>query len=92
MSYIHEQYGFTPLHCAAESGSLDVLKLLLDKGAKVNAEDNVRKLKTRIVHVRNYVKTKTHFYNCFSLRYSCRTTPRRYIMLHLKDVWMPWIY
>jgi len=31
----------TPLHEAAKEGSLEVVKLLLDKGAEVNAKDNV---------------------------------------------------
>ena len=32
--------GYTPLHEAASSGSLDSLKILLDAGAKVNVKSN----------------------------------------------------
>ena len=34
----HGQHGGTSLHCAAEMGHLDVLKLLLDRGASPNLE------------------------------------------------------
>ena len=32
----------SPLHCAAINGHVGVTKLLLEKGAKVNAKDKVR--------------------------------------------------
>ena len=35
------QDGWTPLHWAAQKGSLEVVKLLLDKGVDVNAKTNV---------------------------------------------------
>jgi hypothetical protein len=35
------QHGRTPLHVAAQNGCLDVVLLLLDKGAKTEAADEV---------------------------------------------------
>lgn len=35
------QDGFTPLHVAAQSGRPDICKLLLEKGADLNAVDEV---------------------------------------------------
>jgi len=33
-------YGWTPLHCAAFNGRLEVPKFLIEKGADVNAKNN----------------------------------------------------
>ncbi len=35
------QDGRTPLHLAAEKGHPEIIKLLIDKGAKVDIKDNV---------------------------------------------------
>lgn len=34
--------GFTPLHCAAESGKKEMVALLLDKGADINARNDIQ--------------------------------------------------
>ena len=36
------QYGYTPLHKVADSGHLDSVRLLLDRGADKEAKDKVR--------------------------------------------------
>lgn len=33
-----DEYGWTPLHHAAKKGSVDIAKLLINKGANVNAK------------------------------------------------------
>ena len=35
------QYGYTPLHDAASSGNPEVVKMLLDKGCDINAQNKV---------------------------------------------------
>ena len=35
------QNGYTPLHIAASSGNDDAVKMLLEKGANIDAVDNV---------------------------------------------------
>ena len=35
------QSGWTPLHCATSSGHVDIAKMLMDKGADINAVDEV---------------------------------------------------
>ena len=40
VNYKSKSNGFTSLHYATSSGSVDVVKLLLDKGADINALDN----------------------------------------------------
>ena len=40
VNYKSKSNGFTSLHYASSSGSVDVVKLLLDKGADINALDN----------------------------------------------------
>ena len=40
MSHI-TQYGYTPLHVASSVGQLDCVRLLLDRGAAIEAKDNV---------------------------------------------------
>jgi ankyrin repeat protein len=49
VKYIDEQdttliIGCTAMHYAAQSGSIDIVKALLDKGAKANAQDNSKAL------------------------------------------------
>jgi hypothetical protein len=40
------QYARTPLHYAAEGGHTEVVSLLLDKGANIEAKDKVCRLQT----------------------------------------------
>ena len=35
------QYGRTPLYCAAECGHLQIIELLLSKGAEIDSKDKV---------------------------------------------------
>lgn len=37
----HQQNGYAPLSAAARGGHLEIVKLLLDKGADMSAENNV---------------------------------------------------
>ena len=41
ITVVFPQGGDTPLHCAVESGREDVVKFLVEKGANVNAVNNV---------------------------------------------------
>ena len=43
MKYMYWQFGKTPLHEASCYGRVDVIGLLLEKEANVNAVDNVSK-------------------------------------------------
>ena len=44
MCFVLLQYGWTPLHRAAESGEVASIECLLNKGAKIDQGDNVRYL------------------------------------------------
>jgi ankyrin repeat protein len=37
---VKDKFGFTPLHDAAEEGQKEIVKLLITKGADVNAQKN----------------------------------------------------
>jgi len=41
---MHIQSKRTPLHWSALSGRLELANLLIDRGSKVNAQDEVRKI------------------------------------------------
>ena len=41
MKYMYWQYGRTPLHIASIEGHGSIVHLLLEKGANINAVDNV---------------------------------------------------
>ena len=48
--------GWTPLHCAATEGHIEVAELLLEKGANANAQDNSRM--TPLDYARNFGNTE----------------------------------
>ena len=39
--HIHWQEGYKPLYVASQDGQVEVVKLLLDRGADIEAADNV---------------------------------------------------
>ena len=41
MKYMYLQYGKTPLHKASVESHISIVHLLLEKGANINAVDNV---------------------------------------------------
>ena len=42
MSFVHEQYGGTPLVRAAENGHVEIAQLLVEKGANIETMDEVQ--------------------------------------------------
>ena len=46
--------GWTPAHCAAEQGNLEVLKALIDKGVSVEIEDSTGTTPERIAEIYNH--------------------------------------
>ena len=50
------QNGWTPLHAASNSGRLKVVRLLLERGADKEADDNVRHCALSYIEV-----TQSHF-------------------------------
>ena len=44
MNYMFWQFGQTPLHYASDSGKIDAIKVLLEKGANIDHVNNVSKI------------------------------------------------
>ena len=42
LSFVHGQNGWTPLHWATISGRVEIAELLLEKGANIEATDQVQ--------------------------------------------------
>ena len=41
INFIFEKFGLVPLHTASKNGKKEIVKLLLEKGANIEAKDNV---------------------------------------------------
>ena len=39
--YYFQSYEWTPLHCASDSGHLEIVKYLIENGADVNAKNTI---------------------------------------------------
>ena len=42
MGFVHAQDGWTPLHKAASNGHVEIAQMLMDKGANIEATDEVQ--------------------------------------------------
>jgi hypothetical protein len=56
---VRNEFGRTPLHYAANFKHVDIVKLLLERGADVNAKDTVMYMYMHM-HSHTYTHTHTH--------------------------------
>ncbi len=57
----HDEYGKTPLHYTVEKGYLDMVKILLEKGADINAKDNNGKTPLHYATEKGYIEAVNYF-------------------------------
>ena len=67
--------GWTPAHCAAENGSVEILQVLVDNGASVTKKDNTGDTPKRVAQIYGHM-------DCVKFIERCGTLSR--FFFHLK--------
>lgn len=67
--------GWTPAHCAAENGSVEILQVLVDNGASVTKKDNTGDTPKRVAQIYGHM-------DCVKFIERCGTLSRFFYLKH----------